>query len=590
MQLFNNKIAVLIISAIIAISNFSCQKGLTGDGLVNITPVDDLSLTKASIQGYVTNENGLPVNGALVTAGTSITTTDSKGFFRFSDINISKNNGYVKVSMAGYFTGSRSFVTNTGRVNHVRIRLMPKVISGNIDATTGGSVTLSSGIVIKLPAAGVVNASSNTAYTGTVNVAASWIDPTGSALTEIMPGDLRGINSAGNEMGLQTFGMVAVELTGSGGELLQIATGKKATVNFSIPSSIASLAPNTIPLWYFDEAKGRWKEEGTATKIGNTYIADVSHFSFWNCDAQFPLITFSATVLSESGKPLVNAQVRIKRVTNNSFASGITDSMGFVSGKIPSNEDLVLEVLDQCGVPVFSKNIGPFSKDVALGNITVSASSVALITVSGTINDCSNAAVTNGYVEIFLAGRYYRVKVTNGTFTATFTNCSTNASFTILGVDNVANEQSSSQTISISSQNIVVPAFQACGTSSLQTIDYTVDGNNYHIVSPPDSIYGYGGGSGTNGDYVGGFKPSSQAINISFSYQATTPVPGTYVLNFVRVGQVDSSIVNTVSPTITITQYGSVGQFIVGNFSVQLKKLSDNSLHAVTASFRIRRK
>jgi hypothetical protein len=405
-----------------------------------------------------------------------------------------------------------------------------------------------------------------------------------------MPGDLRGINSAGNEMGLQTFGMVAVELTGSGGELLQIASGKKATVNFSIPSSIASLAPNTIPLWYFDEVKGRWKEEGAATKSGNTYIAEVSHFSFWNCDAQFPLITFSATVITEQGKPLVNGQVRIKRIVNNAFGYGITDSIGYVSGKIPSNEALVLEVLDQCGSPIFSKNIGPFTSDVSLGNITVTNSTTSLITISGSITDCSNAPVTNGYVEIFLDNRYYRVNVGAGIYTATFTNCNTNSSFTIIGVNNTANEQSTSQTIAITSQNIVVPAFQACGTSSLQTIDYTVDGTSYNIVAPPDSIYSYGNGSGTNGDYMGGYKLSSSNTRINFSFKATSPAPGTYPLNAVIVGQVDSAMINTTSPVVVISQYGLPGQVIVGNFNVQLKKLSDNSLHTVTANFRIRRR
>jgi len=90
MQIFNNKIAVILVTVFLSLSNFSCQKELTGDGSITITPVDDLSLTKASIQGYVTNENGLPVNGALVTAVTAITTTDVKGYFRFNDINIQR--------------------------------------------------------------------------------------------------------------------------------------------------------------------------------------------------------------------------------------------------------------------------------------------------------------------------------------------------------------------------------------------------------------------------------------------------------------------------------------------------------------------
>ena len=593
MQNLHKKLSVLLLAIFITVACISCQKEIFGDSTTVITPVDDQTQTSASVQGYVINENGQPVNGAAVTSGTAGTTTDVKGYFRFSNIQLSKNNGYVKVTMPGYFTGSRSFVTNTGRVNHIRIQLIPKTNAGSIDATAGGSVTLSSGISISLPTGSVVNASTNAAYTGTVKVAAAWIDPTSNSLTDQMPGDLRGITTGGGETGLQTFGMVAAELTGSSGELLQIAAGKKATINFTIPSSIASFAPATIDLWNFDETAGRWKEDGTATKNGTTYIAEVSHFSFWNCDARFPLITFSATFVTGTGSPLVNAQVRIKRVVNNSAGYGITDSSGYVSGKIPSNEALVLEVLDQCGTAIYSQNIGPFTANVNPGTITVTASTTSLITVSGSLTDCSNAAVTNGYVEIYLSNRYYKVSVNNGNYNATVTNCNPNASFTIIGVDNVANQQSAAQTITISGQAVVVPAFQACGTSSLQTIDYTVDATTYNIIAPPDSIYTTVAGTtppNSNDGYVSGYSPTNSTNKITFSFNATTAAPGTYPLKLVSVGQVDSTVIATPSPVITITQYGASGQFIVGNFSVQIKKLSDNSLHPVTCNFKIRRR
>ena len=593
MKTLHKKLTVLLLAIFITVAYISCQKQLAGDDITITTPVDDQTLTSASVQGYVTNENGQPVNGAMVTSGTANTTTDVKGYFRFSNIQLSKNNGYVKVTMPGYFTGSRSFVTNTGRVNHVRIQLIPKTNAGNIDASAGGSVTLSSGIKISLPAGSVVNAGTNAVYTGTVKVAAAWIDPTSNVLIDQMPGDLRGITTGGGEAGLQTFGMVAAELTGSSGELLQIAPGKKATINFIIPPAIASFAPASIDLWHFDETAGRWKQDGTATKSGNTYIAEVSHFSFWNCDAQFPLITFSATFVTANKSPLVHAQIRIKRVVNNSAGYGITDSTGFVSGKIPSNEALVLEVLDQCGTVIYSQNVGPFTANGNIGTITVTTSTTSLITVSGSLTDCSNAPVTNGYVELYLSNRYYKVAVNNGNYNATVTNCTPNSSLTIIGVDNVANQQSSPQTVTISSQTVVVPVFQACGTSSLQTIDYTVDATAYNITAPPDSIYTSVAGTtppNSNDGYVVGYSVTNSNNRITFSFNATAPAPGTYPLKFVSVAQVDSTIISTPAPVVTITQYGASGQFVVGNFSVQLKKLSDNSLHPVTCNFKIRRR
>ena len=128
----HKRLPALLLAAFITLAYISCQKELSGDGTILITPVDDKAQTTASVQGYVTNESGQPVNGALVTSGTANTTTDAKGYFRFSNIQLSKNNGYVKVTMPGYFTGSRSFITNAGRVNHVRIQLIPKPMPGQL--------------------------------------------------------------------------------------------------------------------------------------------------------------------------------------------------------------------------------------------------------------------------------------------------------------------------------------------------------------------------------------------------------------------------------------------------------------------------
>ncbi len=58
--------------------------------------------------------------------------------------------------------------------------------------------------------------------------------------------------------------MLVVELEGAGGEKLQIAPGHKVKLNMNIPQSLLASAPQNIPLWYFDETDGKWKEEGSA--------------------------------------------------------------------------------------------------------------------------------------------------------------------------------------------------------------------------------------------------------------------------------------------------------------------------------------
>ena len=97
---------------------------------------------------------------------------------------------------------------------------------------------------------------------------------------------LLGQNTGGEANLLETFGMLTVELTGSNNEKLQITSDSE--LKFPIANEQLSTAPNTIPLWYFDEENGYWIEDGEATKVGNQYVGTVSHFTPWNVDIPLP--------------------------------------------------------------------------------------------------------------------------------------------------------------------------------------------------------------------------------------------------------------------------------------------------------------
>lgn len=154
-----------------------------------------------------------------------------------------QNAAFLTVTKAGYFKGIKTFIAQKIRKAFFRIKLIPKNLSGTISGSGGGTVSLSNGLSISLPANAVVTASGGSAYTGPVRVAAYHINPNATDLDMIMPGDLRGINTSGEIKLLKTYGMAAVELTGASGELLQIATGKKATLSLPVPSSLLGDAP-----------------------------------------------------------------------------------------------------------------------------------------------------------------------------------------------------------------------------------------------------------------------------------------------------------------------------------------------------------
>jgi hypothetical protein len=575
-----------------------CQKEISTPGTGgNPNPgVNDNEMVTGGVSGIVVDENDQPVSGVTVTSGANTTTTDRYGSFRFRNISLSKANGTVKVVRNGYFTAYRSFYSVAGRINNVRIKLLPKTNTGNFNAATGGTVSMAGGVKLVMPATAVTDAG-GAAYSGQVNVAMTWIDPGSTDLPYVVMGDLRGITTGGEERGLSTYGMIGVEMTNGSGQPLKIATGKTAELTFPIPASLQGNAPATIDLWHFDEATARWKQEGTATKTGNNYVANVSHFSFWNCDAPFPLIDLCMSLVSPNNVPLNNVEVRIKRLVNNTYGYGRTDSMGNLCGKVPKNEALLLEVLDLCNNVVYSQNIGPFSSNTTLPPITVNLPVPNSLVITGTITNCANANVTNGAALIYIAGgNHYTVPVTNGTFTLSLVRCSGGTlNFTVLGVDYIGLQQSVPVGGSGTSGIINVGTIQACGTSSTQYIEFLVDGIPVNFANPPDvfnytdsvssppfsnsaSIYAYRQNAGTT-------------LYSSVSYKHNGTVANGLPLNSVFLnggtGFISQQII-TANPTMNLTAYGPpITGFAEGNFAIQMN--FGGTTRNVICNFKVRR-
>jgi len=401
--------------------------------VVNNSPVN------ANLTGTVIDENGDPVVGAQVLAGGQTKTTDTRGQFRLESIGLDKYNSVVKVEKAGYFLGIRSFSAKEGQTAYVRLKLIPRQAAGTFNAATGGTVTIGSS-AITLPANAVVLKSNGSAYTGTVTVFAANIDPTRSDIAQVVPGSFQATDADNHRVVLKSYGMMAVELQGAGGEALQIATGKKAGLKMSIPASLSGTAPVSIPLWYVNETDGLWKEEGSATRNGNFYEGEVSHFSFWNCDIANNAVFLEMTLQTNEGA-LPFTLVRITRLSNGSYTHGYTDSTGYVSGFVFNGEPLKLEVLDNCNQAIYTQNIGPFTSATNLGNITVTVPAVNTINISGTAVNCSTQPVANGRAFIYFEGTTHIRPVVNGAFSLVLTRCSASSGTVEITVEDLATNQ-----------------------------------------------------------------------------------------------------------------------------------------------------
>src|SRR5690606_17688534 len=112
------------------------------------------------------------------------------------------------------------------------------------------------------------------------------------------------------------------------GEHLQLAKGKPSTLKVKIPESQLSSAPDKIPLWYFDDAEGFWKEEGLAIKQGDSYVGTVEHFTDWNCDDPNEIATIIGTVLDCTGQPVITGQIYAGQSSSDLRNSTSIDNTG----------------------------------------------------------------------------------------------------------------------------------------------------------------------------------------------------------------------------------------------------------------------
>jgi hypothetical protein len=113
---------------------------------------------------------------------------------------------------------------------------------------------------------------------------------------------------------------------------LQVASGKTVTMSAPIPYGLQENAPETIPLWYYDEEDGLWREEGSATKQGDSYVGSVSHFTFWNFDHPVTIsdqATLTGTVMAaDRSEPIAGAQVVASGVNYAGYTTAYTNADG----------------------------------------------------------------------------------------------------------------------------------------------------------------------------------------------------------------------------------------------------------------------
>jgi hypothetical protein len=387
--------------------------------------------------GQIVDVNKNSIQNATVTIGNKMVQTDSNGVFVINAANVYEQFAHIKATKVGYIDGSRSLVPTSGK-NNVRIMMISNTPIQTIQSGEIRNVILPNGTKVKFD--GAFQDSDGRPYSGAVQVSMFHLKPSDENISFLMPGMLYAEDNNGEEKVLETFGMLNVELKGSVGQKLQIAAGHTAEITVQIDDSQLTTAPNTIPLWHFDELNGYWKEEGSATKVGNKYVGNVSHFSWWNCDIQSSTVILSVKIVNELNIPLPNIKVLLERNGGSDSRFSYSNNIGEISGMIPANETFIMNFFNNCDDIISSTIIGPFSNDTILSNIIIDSSQIQTSIITGSLLKCDNSKVTNGYVIIQYENQLFISSVNDGKFSATILNCQSNSVYTLFGFDSENNQ------------------------------------------------------------------------------------------------------------------------------------------------------
>jgi hypothetical protein len=180
------------------------------------------------------------------------------------------------------------------------------------------------------------------------------LDSTDPNIFDKMPGTLIGTRTDGSISGMETYGMLNVELRGSNNEKLQLTAGHTASISLPIAQNQLDTAKGTIPLWHFNETAGLWEEEGFATRVGNRFVGTVSHFSWWNCDDAYVVATLNVVVRNFDQTPVNGVRVTLTRAAGSTgdvlLNLGTTGVNGTLTAGVPRNEVLTFRAYTSDGI------------------------------------------------------------------------------------------------------------------------------------------------------------------------------------------------------------------------------------------------
>lgn len=435
----------------------SCRKDSFTESTTTIPPdVIEVNFVESKVQGVIVDEDNNALSEVYVSWGENSSYTDENGVFILNG-TVRDRQARLEISKPGYFTSTQILQTKAGESIRTKVKMIRRELSASFSSETETTVETNGEAKIEFAANGFTN-QDGSSYAGDVLVYAFYLDPSRDDLSEIMTGNLLASNTENELRVLQSYGMINVEIEDPQGNSLNIS--KPAKITSPVPEKLRANAAASIPLWYYDLEDDLWKEDGEAILEGNVYVGEVNHFTWWNCDVPSEFV-FLSGCLNQIRGSYWDHYIRLTILSTGASAVVSVTQEGSFSGFVPKGEQMILEVFNTCYDVVHTETIGGFEENTVLPKITVLAPPEQWHTISGTLINCNDEPVTNGYVSINYANQNRIIFLDEeGSFSEAFPECVDDfVRITAIDLDEL---KSSAIQTAILDSDIELDVFKAC--------------------------------------------------------------------------------------------------------------------------------
>ncbi len=205
------------------------------------------------------------------------------------------------------------------------------------------------------------------------------------------------------------------------------------------------------------------------------------------------------------------------------------------------------------------------------GTDATTEAGAASVLFSGNLVNCKNSPVQSGYVRILLDGNLHKASISNGVFETRIPRSSNAlATATLAWVDEGSISESHPVTLPVSKGSYTGIQIDACNSTNMQYISYTLNGTNYLHQAPADSLIQ----APTSVDdkttilCYKGDDLSKEAVSFTFNGETK---PGNYPVSSLSIRQEKLQFTPSEVIAVAITDYGSPGGYIVGTASGKLR-------------------